>query len=114
MGKIHRDVVLTAVFFTLVSNSGCQSAPEEKTLGQLVKENTRILSQLGSYRSEEQQEGINRFLRLEKEQGSELAFYFMNDRAVVDARQQVVLARILSIDHAVDQLLELATVDRAS
>ncbi len=78
--------------------ASCGTPEREQTPAQWVKENTRIISQLASYRAEEQQEGINRFLALGKEQGSEVVAYFLDDPVVSgDDRVVAVLARILSI-----------------
>jgi HEAT repeat protein len=77
---------------------GCGSATERPTPAEWVKENTLIISQLASYRGEEQQAGVARFLALGKEQGSEVVLYFLDDPAVArDERVVVILARILSI-----------------
>lgn len=88
-------ILVTGLLVHLVS--GC-SSPERQTPAEWIRDNTRILTQLGSYQQEERQEGINRFLALGEEQGSEVVFYLLNDQAVEnDERIVVILARILSI-----------------
>jgi HEAT repeat protein len=70
---------------------------QEQSLQQLIADNYSLLRQLGSYRSEEQQEAIERFQRLGPAQGGEVVVWFLNDpKAVEDERVQVLLARILA------------------
>jgi hypothetical protein len=91
----HRDSLAALLAAALAS---CSSSPEPLTPAAWVKENTKIVSQLGSYQAAEQQEGIQRFLKLSKEQGTEVIFYLLNDRAVSEnERVTVVLARIAAM-----------------
>ncbi|MBI4584888.1 MAG: HEAT repeat domain-containing protein [Planctomycetes bacterium] len=107
-----RSLVAQAPALALLFLIGCSGGPEEKkTLTQLVNENTIILSQLASFRSEEQRQGMNRFRKLGKEQGTEVVAYFLSDKEVNDERVQVLLAVLLAewkdprgISYLVDRL----------
>lgn len=86
------------ILLALVLSVGCAAPAQKQTPAKWIKENTRVISQLSSYRSDEQQQGINRFLTLGKEQGSAVVIYFLEDPAVnSEERVVVVLARILAI-----------------
>ncbi len=76
---------------------GCRGDPEKRqTPAEWIKENTIILEQLKSYDNRERHEGINRFLKLGKERGTEVVNYLLNDPGLDDYRIEVVLARILA------------------
>jgi HEAT repeat protein len=76
--------------------AGCGGSQKKPTAAEWLRENTLILEQLRSYDRKERQQGINRFLRLGKEQGTEVVTYLLDDPNLEDYRIELVLARILA------------------
>jgi hypothetical protein len=76
--------------------AGCGASEKKQTAAEWLRENTVILDQLGSYDHRTRQQGINRFLKLGKEQGTEVVNYLLADPSLEDYRIEVVLARILA------------------
>jgi len=76
---------------------GCGGKEEkDMTPVEWLKENTIILDQLRSYDKRELHQGINRFLQLGRERGTDVVNYILNDPNLEDYRIEVVLARILA------------------
>jgi HEAT repeat protein len=76
--------------------AGCGGPPRKQTAAEWLQENTIILEQLKSYDRKEREQGIRRFLKRGKEQGTEVVVYLLNDPKLEDYRIEVVLARILA------------------
>ncbi len=96
--RAHRCGRLSMLLFpAALLAAGCAEIPEEEmTPVEWIDENTNIFEQLRSFDRDEQQEGINRFLRLGREQGTEVVNYILSDPKLKDYRTEVVLARILA------------------
>jgi HEAT repeat protein len=89
--------VFMIVLIALVTLGGCSTPQEKKSLQELIDQQTPILKELASYQSERQRRAVNRFLKLGKNQGTEVAVWFLDDAAVADnERVRVLLAWILS------------------
>jgi len=78
--------------------AGCESSAEKRqqTPVEWIRENSSILEQLRSYDRKERQEGIERFLKLGRDQGTAVVNYLLSDSKLEDYRIEVVLARILA------------------
>jgi len=89
-----RPLALSALALPLWA--GCRTSEKNQTAAEWLRENTVILDQLGSYDHRTRQQGINRFLKLGREQGTEVVNYLLADPKLEDYRIEVVLARILA------------------
>jgi len=92
--------VIPLLFLAALLLPGCTNTPDEEMTPEEwlreIRENTKILEQLRSYDKKEQQEGVQRFLKLGKERGSEVVAYILNNPGLDDYRIEVVLARLLA------------------
>ncbi len=87
--------VLVATGFLF--SASCSGPEKRQTPAEWLRENTIILEQLRSYDEKERREGVNRFLRLGREQGIEVVAFLLDDPSLKeDYRIEVVLARILA------------------
>ncbi len=81
----------------LLVAAACSAPEKRQSPGEWIRENTIILEQLRSYDDKERREGVNRFLRLGREQGIEVVAFLLDDPSLKDDyRIEVVLARILA------------------
>jgi hypothetical protein len=87
---------LKEAWISLFLLAGCAAPDEKLTPAQYVEKNSNILERLRSYKESERQEGIERFQRLGREQGSAIILYVLGDPKLNDYRLEVVLARILA------------------
>jgi hypothetical protein len=79
----------------LAAGAGCKGEEKRQTPAEWLEENTIILRQLRSYDKRELHEGIDRFLKLGKERGTDVVNYILDDPNL-DPRAELVLARIMA------------------
>ena len=77
---------------------GCSSTdtPEQKTVKELLEDNSTLLYDLASYESVVRNDAVERLKSLGREQGTAVIIHLLRDPTLDAERVEIVLARVLA------------------